>query len=479
MNVDRRAFLRKSICAALGGASLYSALGNLRLVAAATRNVSFSDYKALVCIYLYGGNDGFNTIVPYTAGLYAQYAASRRNLALAQADMQANALSATASDGGQYGTHPALGDQTASGGNAGMRALFNAGKMAIIANVGTLLYPLTSAQYRQGNVPVPPQLFSHADQTPQWQTARPDDPTALGWSGRVADLLYTANSGTLPMSVTLSNGNVWQRGAVVNQYALGTGDVDGMDYLGTGQESWVIGDNPDGATAYNALFASGTQAHVLERAYADTTRRAISNYTQVKQALYPTPALPPLATAFPDTELGNQLRRVAEMIRVRGTLGMSRQTFFVSVGNYDTHADQLLQQQGNLAELSQALNAFYNATVELGVANSVTAFTASDFGRSLPVNSTGTDHGWGGHHFVVGGAVHGGSFYGTMPSLALNTDANPNANPDDTGYGQIVPTTSVDQYAATLASWFGVGASDVATIFPNLGRFTTGNLGFV
>ena len=252
---SRREFLRKLACVACGGGTA-AMIPQLRMIGTALANTqALTGYKALVCIYLYGDNDGFNTIVPYTTGLYAQYAASRRNLALAQADVQANALSGTASDGGQYGTHPALGDQTAGGGNAGMRALFNNGKMAIVANVGTLLYPLTSAQYRQGNVPVPPQLFSHADQTPQWQTARPDDPTALGWSGRVADLLYTANSGTLPMSVTLSNGNVWQRGAVVNQYALGTGDVDGMDYLGTGRESGVIGDNPGGATAYNALFA--------------------------------------------------------------------------------------------------------------------------------------------------------------------------------------------------------------------------------
>ena len=180
-----------------------------------------------------------------------------------------------------------------------------------------------------------------------------------------------------------------------------------------------------------------------------------------------------LATTFPDNELGNQLSMVAQLIRARATLGMSRQVFFVSAGNFDTHANQLNDQQDNLSALAQALNAFYNATVELGVANNVTAFTASDFGRSLPVNSTGTDHGWGGHHFVVGGAVRGGRYYGTMPSLV------PTANPDDTGYGQIIPTTSVDQYAATLASWLGVGASDLATIFPNLGRFSTSNLGFV
>jgi len=475
MQVNRREFLRKSICAALGGTGLYTALGNLNLVAAAANAATPSDYKALVCVYLYGGNDSFNTIVPYDAAHYAQYAASRRNLALVQADVTANALKALAppSDGGRYGLHPAMGNQTANGGNAGLPALFNSGKAAIVANVGSLLYPITSAQYKQGAVPTPPQLFSHDDQTSQWQTARPDDANSLGWGGRVADLLYANNAGQVPMSISLSSSNLFQRGAIVDQYAMDPSGVTAMSYLGDGPESWVGGDNPDGITAYNALIAHGVQSHVLERAFADATSRSISIYTLLNSALNPATPPPALATTFPDNELGNQLSMVAQLIRARATLGMNRQVFFVSAGNFDTHANQLNDQQDNLSALAQALNAFYNATVELGVANNVTAFTASDFGRSLPVNSTGTDHGWGGHHFVVGGAVRGGRYYGTMPSLV------PTGNPDDTGYGQIIPTTSVDQYAATLATWLGVGASDLATIFPNLGRFSTSNLGFV
>lgn len=479
MHFDRREFLRKSLGAALGGVSLYSALGNLKLMAAATSNYSFSDYKALVCVFLYGGNDSLNMIVPYDATHYAQYRSLRSQIALAQSTVQANALNATPSDGGQYGAHPALGDQTAAGGNAGLRALFNAGKAAIVVNVGTLIQPITGAQFRAGSVPVPPSLFSHADQQPQWQTARPDDLTAGGWGGRVADLLASANTGSLPMVVSTSNNNVFERGNTVSPYCVDPGGVSQMSYLGGG-EAWIAtGNDPDSAAAYKALIAQGTQAHVLERAFADKSRLAVANADLLIAALNPVPPLPALRTTFPASDLGQQLQMVAQMIRVRATLGMSRQVFFVSAGNYDTHSDQLSNQQDNLSELSQALSAFYSATAELGVANGVTAFTASDFGRSFTSNSTGTDHGWGGHHFVVGGAVHGGSFYGTMPSLALNTNQNPNANPDDTGYGQIVPTTSVDQYAATLASWFGVGASDLATIFPNLGRFATANLGFV
>jgi len=254
-----------------------------------------------------------------------------------------------------------------------------------------------------------------------------------------------------------------------------------MDYLGDGPESWVLPwQDPnvvaDDQAAYNALIASGTQTHVLERAFADSATRSIANSTLINGALNGVT----LATPFPDTDLGNQLAAVAMLIKVRAALGMSRQVFFVSTGNYDTHGTQLSDQGDNLVELSQALAAFYNATVELGIADGVTAFTASDFGRSLPVNNDGTDHGWGGHHFVVGGGVNGQRFFGTMPSLGQYDDNNPGgSNPDDTGYGQIIPTQSVDQYSATLASWFGVDAAGINDIFPNLGRFPSSNLGFM
>lgn len=514
MHVDRREFLRRSICAALGGAGLYSALGNLRLVQAAARQsaYAFNDYKALVCVYLSGGNDSFNTIAPYDATNYAAYAGSRHDLALAQASLQANPLSALPasgglpgglpSDGGSYGLHPALGNMTATTfggipGNAGLGALFNSGKAAIVANVGTLLYPVTQAQFQAGSQPTPPQLFSHDDQTTQWQTSRPDDANASGWGGRIADLLYAGNANqNLPMSFSVAGQNSFQRGTVVNQYAVdawgaaaaaalcGQPDqacfsVAEMDYLGNGPGSWIM-DNVDGtfadnASAYNALIAPGTQANALERAYASAHGRAINNYTAMNSALNGVT----LNTKFPDSDLGNQLAAIALLLKVRGPLGMNRQVFFVSAGAYDTHGDQLATQHDNLLDLGQSLNAFYNATVELGIESGVTAFTASEFGRSLAVNADGTDHGWGGHHFVVGGAVRGQRFYGNMPSLLAGTDADPNLNPDDTGYGQIIPTLAVDQYAATLATWFGVSGSDLATIFPNLGRFSTANLHFL
>jgi uncharacterized protein (DUF1501 family) len=485
MHVNRREFLRKSICAALGGASLYSAIGSLRLIgAAAAAQRGFTDYKALVCVFMYGGNDSFNTIVPMSGTDLTNYMASRGDLAITSGQQ---ALTPVAGGGPtNYGLHPAMPE---------LAGLFNSGKAAIVANVGSLLYPTTQAQYQDGTVPTPAQLFSHDDQTNQWMTSRPDDANANGWGGRIADLLYSSNAGQVPMSITVSGQNRFQRGGVVNQFSVNSwgascaasGDPDcgpfsvtTMSYLGDGPESWLLPwQDPnvvaDDAAAYNALIQSGTQTHVLERAFADSATRTIANSTLINTALNGVT----LTTAFPDTDLGNQLAAVAMLIKVRQALGMSRQIYFVSVGNYDTHGTQLVDQNDNLTELSQGLAAFYNATIELGVADGVTTFTASDFGRSLAVNADGTDHGWGGHHFVLGGAVRGQRFYGAMPSLAQYDDNNPGSNPDDTGYGQIIPKQAVDQYAATLASWFGVDASSINDIFPNLGRFPSSDLGFM
>jgi uncharacterized protein (DUF1501 family) len=486
MHVNRRDFLRKSICAALGGASLYSALGNLRLVAAAAnaRPYSFTDYKALVCVFLYGGNDSFNTIVPISGQARADYVASRGGLALPTAGL----VPLTPADSGgpaNYGLHPAMKNMTGTvdgdnvPGNAGLGGLFNNGNAAIIANVGSLLYPITQAQYQNDTVPLPPQLFSHDDQSNQWQTSRADDANGTGWGGRIADLLHAANSGQAPMSITLGDGNRFQRGLIVNPYAMSPDGVSRMSYHDNGDECWIGGcDVAANAVAYNALIAPGTQAHVLERAFADASRRSIDNYQIVAAALGDTP--PTWTTPFQNTDLGRQLQMVARLIKARSALGMQRQVFFVSAGNFDSHNTQLADQNQNLLELSQALKAFHDAMdLDLQIANSVTSFTASDFGRSLAVNEDGTDHGWGGHHFVVGGAVHGQRFYGEMPSLARYSDAEPHGNPDDTGGGQIIPKIAVDQYSATLASWFDVAAGDMATVFPNLGRFSSANLGFM
>ena len=477
MHVNRRQFLRKSISAALGGAGLYSAFGNLGLVSAAVGTRApraFGDYKALVCVFLSGGNDSFNTIVPTSGQARVDYLASRGELALASGW---TALTPAAGGGPtNYALHPAMGDLTGTSinqvpCNSGLGSLFNSGKAAIVANVGSLVYPLSKSQYQSGTVPTPAQLFSHDDQTMQWQTSRADDANVDGWGGRIADLLHSSNSGQVPMSITLSGNNRFQRGAIVNPYSMNPAGVTRLSYSDDGDEAWIIGaDNSAGATAYNALIAPGAQTHVLERAYAQAASRSIANYRIIDSALGTAPLW---TTPFPDSDLGSQLQMVARLIGVRAALGMQRQVFFVEAGNYDTHSSQIEDQADNLTALSQALKAFHDATAQLGVADGVTAFTASDFGRSLAVNSSGTDHGWGGHHFVVGGGVRGQRFYGTMPSLA------PDNNPDDTGYAQIIPTLSVDQYAATLARWFGVDAGGIADIYPNLGHFSSSDLGFM
>ncbi len=499
--LDRRTFLRRSIHGALGGAGLYSALGSLQLSLAAAMHAraKAADYKALVCVFLYGGNDSFNTVVPWDAAHYGEYRNSRQQLiadgglALPQAQIQAQALSPLAASGGlpggraqdrdgafvECGLHPAL---------TGLRSLFNSGSAAIVANVGPLLYPVTQATYDDGSVALPPQLFSHSDQSLYWQTSRPDNATANGWGGRIADLLQSSNTSLLPMSVTLASQNQFQRGLLVPQYAMDSYNPDNpvtrLSYLGYappdyeddgGPESWLLAnDQSGGVAAHQSLLLLDSQQHVLERAYARTHHRAIANYELIGQSLRNNPAP---STPFPDTELGRQLRVVAHLVKAaHADPGMRRQVFFVASGGWDFHSTQAEDQQANLAELSGALKAFHDATLEMGVANKVTSFTASDFGRTLGMNGDGTDHGWGGHHFVVGGAVRGQRFYGRMPSLLADN------NPDDTGYGQIIPTLSVDQYAATLASWFGVDASGLTDIFPNLGRFPAhggANLGFM
>lgn len=464
MHIDRRRFLRKSLHAALGGVALYSAPGTLRLIsaAAAERPYAFNDYKALVCVFLFGGNDSFNTLAPISGSERGDYAASRGAIAVPAGDLHA-LVPAVGGGAANYGLHPALTE---------IAGLFNAGKAAVVANVGGLLHPTTQAEYQSGTVPVPPQLFSHSDQSVQWQTSRPDDANANGWGGRIADLLQSANSGQVPMSISLGGNNPFQRGAVVQPYGIGTQGVERLNYSDNGPEAWYLeGDNSAGEAAWDALIQPGPQSHLLERAFAGSVRRSIDNYRIVADAL----GTPPVwNTPFPqENSLADQLQMVARLIGVRSALGMHRQVFYVSVGGYDTHAAQLAEHPWLLGQLSQALHAFHAATVQLGVDDAVTTFTASDFGRSLAMNAGGTDHGWGGHHFVLGGAVRGKRFYGSLPSLA------PNGNPDDTGFGQIIPTTAVDQYSATLARWFGVDAGGVADIFPNLGRFASADLGFM
>ncbi|MEP6633730.1 MAG: DUF1501 domain-containing protein [Luteimonas sp.] len=463
--MKRRDFLRKSIYSAIGGVGLYSAMGNLKLVEAAIRAYgpkAFTDYKAMVCVFMFGGNDSLNMVVPRSGTQYTQYASARATLALPQSALLplTPVAGGAPSDGGSYGLQASTNPDD-SVGTSGLQGLFNSGKAAILSNVGTLVRPVTKAEVLAGNVPLPPQLFSHNDQQNYWQTSRSDDTRNLGWGGRIADLLFDANPGaTIPMAVSLGSESNLARAADTNQYVLGT---DGPRYYGH------LEYDDERRAAALALMQENTLNHALERGFASTFNRSRANSAALGAAL---DGAPPLTTQFPGSYLAAQLRMVARLIAVRANLNLKRQIFFVSIGGFDNHSGLLTDQPLLLAEISQALSAFYAATQELGVADSVTAFTASDFGRTLSSNGDGSDHGWGAHHFAVGGGVQGGKFYGTMPKLQ-------NDGPDDLGGGQIVPTTSVDQYAATLARWFGVGDAELDLIFPNLGNYPTRNLGFM
>ena len=455
----RRQFLRQSACAAVGMTAMANTIFDLRRIAAAAET---GDYRALVCVFLYGGNDANNTLVPALAGDYAGYAAARGALALPQSALLGlTPLVPPPGDSRAWGLHPSL---------PGVQRLFHEGRAAIVANVGPLVAPVSRADFLGRSAALPPQLFSHSDQTVHWQTSLPDQPARTGWGGRVADLLQSLNGNArLSMSISVGGTNTFQVGDVVTQYQVAP---EGP----TGLASYVAaGDGADPASAAVRGLLGGSYGNLFERGYRGIFQRALDNQELLAGTLE---GAPPLATAFPETGLGAQLAMVARLVAVRESLGLRRQVFFCAAQGFDTHDSQigtsaLVGAHADLlAEVDGALAAFDAAMTELGVADSVTAFTASDFGRAYLSNGNGSDHGWGGHHFVVGGAVRGGQLYGQLPSLALE-------GPEDAGEGRWIPTTSVDEYAATLARWFGVAESDMRLVLPNLGRFASADLGFL
>jgi uncharacterized protein (DUF1501 family) len=446
----RRTFLRQAACAALGTTGLINTIFDLRKLSAAT--IPASDYKALVCLFLYGGNDANNVIVPHDNSGYASYLAARGILAIPQSSLLP--LTLPSGDGRDFGLHPSLPE---------VQSLFNQGKMALVSNVGTLLAPITRAEYLAKTVAVPNQLFSHADQSVQWQTSVSEQTSLTGWGGRTADLLASLNGNSkISLAISIAGTNTFEVGNLVIPYAVApTGSIGLTGFNGSANANVRL-------QAFKDLLAQ-PHNNLFEQAYADTVTRAVADNDLLTSALAGAPAV---QTVFPATDLGSQLNMVAKLIAARTSLGMQRQIFFCAVQGYDTHGDQLTAQSSLLVELSQAMNAFYNSTIEMGIANQVTSFTASDFGRTYPTNGSGSDHGWGSHQFVMGGAVLGGRLFGTFPTLAVN-------GPDDTGQGRWIPTTSVDEFSATMATWFGVSSSDLSTVFPNIGHFDNPNLGFL
>ena len=476
---SRRAFLRRSGQLALTGTALPFALNLAAMGEAAAFDAT--DYKALVCVFFYGGNDYANTVVTYDDPSYNAYSTIRGGgagqtaggIALAKADLAATLLNPTTvlPGGRQYALHPSMG---------GLAGLFNAGQAAVQLNVGPLVVPLTKAQYSSSDrkaFPLPPKLFSHNDQQSIWQSSSPEGST-IGWGGNIGDLALSSNSTSLFTCINVTGNAVFLSGDSALSYQVSSG--------GGAVAINSVKNNVYGSSAVKTAMTTLVQQsrnHTLENEYNKVTARAIGAESQVTAGL----AGVTLATPFPTGySLADQLKTVARLIGARNALGTRRQVFMVSIGGFDLHDNLIAQHPGLLGRVSDALSAFYKATVELGVANKVTAFTASDFGRTLASNGDGSDHGWGSHHMVVGGAVKGKGFYGTPPPVSVGSTAAAN-DQWHVGQGRLLPSTSVDQYAATLAKWFGVADSELAGILPNIGRFgvTAGrpdypvNLGFM
>lgn len=450
--VSRRSFLRQASCAGVSAVPLLNTILNLKLAGSiAAAEPGPGDYRALVCVFLEGGNDSFNMLVPRGASEHAEYALVRGDLALPQASLLP--ISPTNAAGLQLGVHPAMPE---------VQALFEAGDAAFVANVGTLVERITKAQFDAESVPVPLGLFSHSDQTEQWQTSLPDARTGIGWAGRMADLLNSLNATpNVSMNISLGGSNVWQTGADVFEYAISADGAPGLQ----GYTSKFT--NGNDVLQFRSAAVDGQLAQSYSNLFARTFRKArrdaIDAYDIFSAATGGTP--PWSATLFDqDSHLARELEMVAKVVMGRATLGAVRQTFFVRMGGWDHHDEVVASQQVMLREVSRAVGAFHAALTALGAQDQVTLFTASDFGRTLTSNGAGSDHAWGGNQFVAGGGVNGRKIYGQYPSLHAG-------NPLDVGRGRLIPQISVDEYFAELALWLGVSKASLPLVLPNLPRF--------
>jgi uncharacterized protein (DUF1501 family) len=462
-DLSRRKFVG-ACCATVGATGLLSALSQLRAIGAIAEASAPAptspdgtlpprgDYRALVCLFLAGGNDANNLIIPNDTAGYAAYKAGRGALALPQEGLLG--LTPRTSDGRQFALHPSMPE---------LRDLFVDNRAALLANVGTLVVPTTKDQFKAHSVPLPNALFSHNDQQVQWQSSVPDSKLfTSGWGGRLADLTNAFNeNNTISMSISLAGQNSFQVGKQVSQYAVSPNGAvqpsSGGGALGeirTRARKDLL--NPGDENLFASAFSSLTTEAVGDSALLASVLGKDATFT----------------TAFPKSSLGLQLRMIARLIAAAPSLGLRRQIFFARVGGWDLHDAQIGTHAKLLADVSQSVAAFYKTTTELGVADQVTTFTASDFGRTFTTNGDGSDHGWGSHHLIIGGAVKGGDIYGQIPDLSVN-------GPADTGRGRWIPTTSVDEYNATLATWFGVKPTDLAVVLPNVERFAKPNLGFL
>lgn len=444
--ISRRRFLGQASCAAVGSAAAMSTAVNLGMFNSLASSPG-GGYRALVCLFLAGGNDSFNMLIPRSQADYDEYAAIRGDLAIPQAQLLP--ITPATSDGRQYGLHPSMPE---------VQQLFAAGKLSLVTNVGTLVEPTTLAAYQAGTASIPVGLFSHNDQIMHWQSSLPDRRSAVGWAGRMADILEAGNNNeNISMNISLSGSNIFQSGQSTVHYSIGPDGSTGLTHYG---ETWQ-----DAALRTQAIDSQLDQsyANIFEQAYADKKRASIDAHLDFRAAI---DSIAPLQTTFGASGLSQSFEMIAQTIAARNALGMARQTFFVQFGGWDHHDEVLNNQLGMLAVVSQALGEFNTAMEELGVQDDVLTYSASDFGRTLTSNGAGSDHGWGGNQIVMGGGINGGDLFGTFPSLYEGA-------PLDTGRGRLIPTTSVDEYFGDLACWMGVSTGDLPLVLPNLDRFYT------
>lgn len=474
MATSRRDFLRTSACA-LGGMALASTVDSLGLVHAMTPQAATS-YRALVCIFLNGGNDGNNLLV--SLDQYASYASGRGvDLAIPQGSL----LPVSPLSGGSYGFHPQMPE---------IRDLFNQNRCAVVTNVGPLVEPLTKTTYQNGTGKKPLQLFSHSDQIGLFQTGVANEVLQTGWGGRVADLTIPLNGGaSFPQNVSIAGVNLLLTGINTRQLAIGDSN--------TPLNAVLPLNSPPGSAGFTAAQNTARRLSFDQMRTMDLNVQLVKAASDTRSSSLQTSAAlasvnPVLTTVFPNSGLGRQLLQVARVIKAStdptAGINMKRQIFFCQIGGFDTHSGQKVinngqpgGQDGLLLQVSQAMKAFYDATVELGLQNDVTAFTLSDFSRTLQPAGTGaqagSDHAWGNNHLAVGGAVLGRTIYGTYPTLQLG---GPNDTDSGTSpRGRWIPTTSVEQFAATLATWYGLSSTDLTGVFPLIGRFASPTLGFM
>jgi uncharacterized protein (DUF1501 family) len=448
--------LRRNFLKGLGAITAANTLPGLSLMN--TYAQAANDYKALVCVFLYGGNDGNNMVVPTQAAEYQLYAQARGAGAGGIALPQASLVPLAQASGTRFGLHANL---------APLQQIWVNGDMALLFNTGPLVQPVTRAQYRAIRSTRPANLFSHDDQQEQMQTAIPNNQANLGWGGRLADRVTVMNAGSqVPMNISVAGNDVFLKGQMTPAYSVPTGGQFGLNGFNNTAQANAR------RNAMQQLFALDRQ-NTLVRSAGDVMSGAINASTALNTVVNNAASAAAAAFAALNTGLSRQLFTVAKMIEGRNQLGLRRQIFFVSQGGYDNHQNQIADQGNRFNELGPALRAFYNAIVALGVQDQATLFTLSDFGRTLRVNDGGSDHAWGNLQLIIGGAVRGGATYGTFPSQALG-------GADDTDSdGRWIPTTAVDQYAATLAKWFGVPDADIPAVVPNIARFPTRDLGFM